>query len=174
MKFLYTHQDIKCLVSTTHGEGFGLPLFHAASNGMPVCVPAFSGHTDFLYMDVTENGKKRKKSFYTKLDYELKQVQPEAVWNGVIQPDSQWAFVKENGARNSLREVYKNYLAKKSEAKKLQQFINSTFTEENQYNAFVDAILTTPGVSLIGDSEEDTFSLLEKRIQEQEENIVEI
>ena len=40
---LYTHPKIKALVSLTHGEGFGLPLFEAAYNGLPVVVTNWSG-----------------------------------------------------------------------------------------------------------------------------------
>ena len=46
---LYTHEKIKCYITTTHGEGFGLPIFEAAYSGMPIVAPAFSRHLDFIY-----------------------------------------------------------------------------------------------------------------------------
>ena len=49
MSALYTHPKIKAIVSTTHGEGFGLPLFEAAYKELPVVAPNWSGHVDFLY-----------------------------------------------------------------------------------------------------------------------------
>ena len=40
MTWLYQHPKIKALASLTHGEGFGLPLFEAAYNGLPIiCIP---------------------------------------------------------------------------------------------------------------------------------------
>ena len=49
MQSLYRNDKVRCLVSTTHGEGFGLPLFEAAYNGLPVIATDWSGHLDFLY-----------------------------------------------------------------------------------------------------------------------------
>ena len=46
---LYVHPQINAIVSTTHGEGFGLPLYEAAYMGMPVLCPGWSGQEDFLY-----------------------------------------------------------------------------------------------------------------------------
>ena len=61
---LYNHEKIKCLVSLAHGEGFGLPLFEAAYNGLPIIAPNWSGHVDFLNHEVTDKkGKIKKKRF---------------------------------------------------------------------------------------------------------------
>jgi glycosyltransferase involved in cell wall biosynthesis len=48
MTGLYRHPKVKCLISTTHGEGFGLPLFEAAYNGLPIVTTNWSGQKDFL------------------------------------------------------------------------------------------------------------------------------
>jgi glycosyltransferase involved in cell wall biosynthesis len=50
LESIYNHPKIKAIVSTTHGEGFGLPLLEAAVNSLPVIATDWSGHTDFLYM----------------------------------------------------------------------------------------------------------------------------
>ena len=47
---LYSHPKIKAVVSSTHGEGFGFPLFEAAYNELPVIATDWSGHLDFLTM----------------------------------------------------------------------------------------------------------------------------
>lgn len=47
MSGLYTHPKINAIVSTSHGEGFGLPLFEAAYHGLPVLATDWSGHLDF-------------------------------------------------------------------------------------------------------------------------------
>ena len=45
---LYTHPKIKAYFTTTHGEGYGLPIFEAAYCGLPVIATDWSGHLDFL------------------------------------------------------------------------------------------------------------------------------
>jgi len=51
MTALYQHDKIKCFATLTHGEGFGLPLFEAAYNGLPIIAPNWSGHVDFLFAE---------------------------------------------------------------------------------------------------------------------------
>ena len=50
MAGIYSHPKIKCLISTTHGEGYGLPLFEAAASGLPIICSGWSGQRDFLYV----------------------------------------------------------------------------------------------------------------------------
>ena len=61
MQGLYQHPKVKATVSLTHGEGFGLPLYEAASNGIPVVATNWSGHLDFLthteIQDISGAGK---------------------------------------------------------------------------------------------------------------------
>lgn len=45
---LYKHPKIKCMVSLTHGEGFGRPLLEASVTGLPIIASKWSGHLDFL------------------------------------------------------------------------------------------------------------------------------
>ena len=60
MHSLYNHDSVKALISLTHGEGFGLPLFEAAYSGLPVVATDWSGHLDFLYKPVKTKGKEKK------------------------------------------------------------------------------------------------------------------
>ena len=53
---LYGHPQIKALITATHGEGFGLPLFEAGYNGLPIIAPAWSGRF-FVY---AKEGQERK------------------------------------------------------------------------------------------------------------------
>ena len=59
MAGLYQHPKIKAYVSTSHGEGFGLPAFEAVCNGLPVISPNWGGVRDFCNVPV--NNKKSKK-----------------------------------------------------------------------------------------------------------------
>lgn len=138
MTGLYQNRKIKCLISTTHGEGYGLPLFEAAYNGLPVVVPGWSGHCDFLYM---KSRSDKRKPMFASVEYELKNVQPQAVWNGVIQADSQWAFPQEASFKRRLREVRTDYTKFKKNAKTLQKYLVENFTEEIKYKEFVESVI---------------------------------
>lgn len=141
MSALYTHPKIKAIVSTAHGEGFGLPLFEAVCNGLPVIAVNWSGQTDFLYAPFRDKkGKTRMKPHFLKIDYEIKPVQQQAVWEGVIQPDSKWAFVKKQSVRENLRNMYKTHSQRKGIANKLQKYVLEKFNEEDIYEQFVNAI----------------------------------
>ncbi len=143
MYALYNHPKIKAFVSTTHGEGFGIPIFEAVVAGKPVAAPYWSGQIDFLKAPKKDKdtGKVRMRSHCVKIDFELKNVQPEAVWNTVIQADSQWCFVKHSSVRAAMRELVKNYAPHVSEAKKLQEYVINNFTDENLQKQFVESVL---------------------------------
>jgi len=110
MKGLYYHPKVKAFVTTTHGEGFGLPIFEASIAGLPVAAPAWSAHVDFLYAPKKEkNGKTKNKPFFTKIDYDMRPVQDAAVWEGVIEKDSQWCWVKQHSVKEAMREIAAEY-----------------------------------------------------------------
>lgn len=133
---LYNHKKIKALVSLAHGEGFGLPLFEAAYNGLPVVAPAWSGHVDFL--NAPEKGK--LKPHYNIVSHQLDKIQPEAVWKGVLEADSQWCYPQKNSYRNALRSVVNDYGAVKKKAKKLQKYVLKNWSPEVIHKQFVDAM----------------------------------
>ena len=137
---LYTHPKIKAIVNFGHGEGFGLPLFEAAQHGLPVIATDWSGQNDFLYAPTTDKkGKTKIKPFFGRVSYDIAPIQQAAHWAGVLVPESQWAYPKETSAKSAMRKCYKDYNRHKSQAKKLQTYINETFTEERQYSEFVKA-----------------------------------
>ena len=138
---LYLHPKIKVLLSLTHGEGYGLPLFEAAYTGLPIISHDWGGQTDFLY--IKEKGKKGKtkaKGLYAKVEYDLKPIQKEAVWEGVLQADSQWAFPRQGNVKMKMREVHKNYHVYTGMAKKLKKHVLKNFTKEIIHNNFIEAI----------------------------------
>ena len=132
MTTLYQHDKIKCMVSLAHGEGFGLPLFEAAYNGLPIVATDWSGQTDFLYAPQTDKkGKTKNKGLFGKVSYDLNPVQKESVWENVIVPDSMWAYPSDNSAKTKMREVYKDYQLALNKAKKLKKYVEEEF-EENR------------------------------------------
>ena len=126
MEWLYTHPKIKAIVSTTHGEGFGLPLLEAAANDLPVLATDWSGHTDFLYMPDGDD----KKRMFGKIDYELKPIDQAHVWQGVLEAGTQWAYPKMVSYKEKLRDCYKDYGRYKSQAKKLAPWIKQNFEQD--------------------------------------------
>ena len=137
MHSLYNHKDVHCLVSLTHGEGFGLPLFEAAYSGLPVLATDWSGHMDFLYKPTkNKKGKESLKAHFARVEYDLSPVPPPAVWDGVIQADSMWAYPKQGSCKMKMREVYKDHGRFVSQAKKLRTWILANFSKEQQYKKF--------------------------------------
>ena len=145
MTSLYQHPNIKCLVSLTHGEGFGLPLFEAAYNGLPVVAPAWSGHLDFLSAP-KKIRKKNKKAVtkiaphFAKVEYDLKPIQPEVVWEGVLCADSSWCYAKPISYKTQIRKIYTQYNRFKNQALRLQETVLKDFKEEDKYNEFIESI----------------------------------
>jgi len=143
MNSVYQHPKVKCLLSATHGEGFGLPIFEAAYNGLPIIAPAWSGHVDFLYMPKKDkNGKIKNKSMFSKVDYNLIPVAEQAVWEGVVQKDSMWCDVKESSFKIKMKDMIDNWERHKKRALDLQEYVLDNFNQEKQYKTFVDSILS--------------------------------
>ena len=139
---LYKHPKIKAYVTTTHGEGFGLPMFEAAYNDLPIVAANWSGYLDFLYAPVKDKKTKKEtmKAHFAKVRYQLKPIEPEAVWDGVLQEDSMWCYPDQGSFKMKIRELYRDYDRYKKQAKKLNKYIRKTFTEEAMYGKFANAV----------------------------------
>ena len=140
---LYNHPKIKALISTTHGEGYGLPIFEAAYNALPVVVTDWSGHLDFLSAPVKnkKSGKIKNKKLFAAVEYEMKQIAKEASWKDIINEDSSWAYPTEFSFKTQIKKVYKNYSLYKSWAKKLKDHINTTHKKEDILDLMKSSIL---------------------------------
>lgn len=138
MTALYTHPKVKALVSLSHGEGFGLPIFEAAYYGLPVITTEWSGPTDFMYCP---NKEGKVKPHFAKVDFTLGPVQQEAIWDGVIEKDTMWAFPVELSAKAAMREVYKNHDRFKGQSKRLMKHLEDNFNESKVYKQFIDILI---------------------------------
>jgi len=137
MAGLYTHPKVKALLSLSHGEGFGLPIFEAAYYGLPVITTEWSGPTDFMYC---ENKDGKVKPHFAKVNYALQPVQSEALWSGVIEKDMMWAFPNPLSAKEQMREVYKNHDRFRGQAKRLATHIEKEFEENKINKIFIDCL----------------------------------
>ena len=141
MTALLRHDKIKCMFSLAHGEGYGLPLFEAVYNGLPVVSTDWGGQLDFLYMPETnKKGKTKNRGMFGKVSYELKPVQKESVWQGVITPDSKWAYPSSQSAKSRMRDVYKDYNLALKKAGKIKEYVLEEFTKEKIYAKMVESV----------------------------------
>ena len=132
MTSLYTHPKIKALVNLSHGEGFGLPMFEAARVGLPIVAVGWSGHLDFLNHE--------DRDYFLNVSHKIMNIQENAVWNGVLEPDSQWAFADQGSYKMGLRMMYTKWEEMKEQAKELQTIIDNKFNEEELYARFCKSI----------------------------------
>ncbi|MHC4736748.1 MAG: glycosyltransferase [Planctomycetota bacterium] len=145
---LYSHSRVKALISLSHGEGYGLPMFEAAYTGLPIVTTNWSGHVDFLNMPEKRRKKGSKKKteavmrpMFADVDYTLGPIQKEAVWDGVLQADSMWCYAEQKSYQTALDDVFKNYEKYKDMAKKLKAYVKKEFEADKQYDAFANAVL---------------------------------
>ena len=129
---LYNNDKIKAMINISHGEGFGLPMFEAARESLPIITVGWSGQIDFLKHD--------GKSYFQEVKYTLANIQKEAVWDNVLQADSQWAFADQGSYKMTLRKTYKNWEETKQTAEDLKLIIDEKFNDDVLYNRFCDFI----------------------------------
>lgn len=162
---LYSHPKIKCLISLSHGEGWGLPLFEASYTGLPIVTTNWSGQCDFINMPEKHRKKGSKKKTETvikpmvgSVEYTLGPVPQEAVWDGVIQADSMWCYPDSENYQSIITDVYNDYKKYKTMANKLKTHVRDKFEADKQYDAFANAV---DSESSTGSSFKNNLDLIE-------------
>ena len=90
-----------------------------------------------------EKGKKdkvKKKGKFLKVDFDVLPVQREAHWEGVIQPNSQWAFAREGSYKMALRKMKNEHHVYQGLSKSLQKWVLETFEESKLNSQFVESL----------------------------------
>ena len=120
MNSLYNHPKVKAHITFTKGEGFGRPLAEASLSEKVIVAPNWSGQVDFLKHSV-------------KLEGQLTNVHPSAVWENVILPESQWFSVNYKHASDAFKYVSdkKNQKQLNILAKRQARFIKENVAMKN-------------------------------------------
>lgn len=139
LAWLYRHPTMKALINLAHGEGWGLPMYEAACNELPLIAIPWSGQMDFI---CRTNKKGKEVPHIIAVDYIVKPVQKSAVWDGVVQHDSMWAFAREKSYKRALREAIDKEKHHRARAKLLAKDIRSRFQPEDLYKEFVSFLVT--------------------------------
>jgi glycosyltransferase involved in cell wall biosynthesis len=132
MTGLYSNPKINALINISHGEGFGLPIYEAAREGLPIIACGWSGQLDILHHD--------NKNYFQEVDFSLRPVQSQAVWEGVIEADSMWAFSDQGSYKMTLRHTLKNKKEVDKQAKELQKLVLKKFSDEVLFESFCSSI----------------------------------
>ena len=146
MTGLYQNEKIKGMINIAHGEGFGLPMFEAAREGLPITTIGWSGQLDFLHHD--------GKDYFNKVDYTMQPIQQEAVWPGVLEKDSMWAFADQGSYKMALRKAFKGYNDMKSKSEELKTLVKDKFSDDKLHKTFIDEVLGFDS-SILDEQEEE-------------------
>ena len=115
---LYMRDDVKCLLSLTRGEGFGLPLLEAAACGLPVMATNWSGHLDFLNM-----GK------FLAIDYRLCEIPNSRIDGRIFVEGMKWADPIESDFKKKIIKFRNKYDIPAQWARDLSIKVKNTFSE---------------------------------------------
>jgi|TARA_R110000824_G_scaffold56467_3_gene154590 glycosyltransferase involved in cell wall biosynthesis len=117
MNELYNHPKIKCMISFTHGEGFGRPMLEASMVDLPVICSAWSGPMDFLTKEES-----------ILVDGKVQQIPDSAVWENILIKESGWFVIDDHQAFSALKYATENVNMIKDKAKQLGKKNRSKFT----------------------------------------------
>jgi len=115
---LYRREDIKCMVSLTRGEGYGLPLLEASASGLPIMVTNWSGHLDFM-----------NKGKFIPIDFKMKEIHKSRIDNRIFLEGMQWAEPSEADFKEKILKFRKKPDIPKKWSADLSEKIKSTLSQ---------------------------------------------
>ena len=78
---------------------------------------------------------------FERISFQLKPIQQEAVWDGVLTQESMWAYPREHSAKQQMRQCYANIEKSKKVSKKLATRLKKEFKKEDMYAKMVAALI---------------------------------
>ena len=78
---------------------------------------------------------------FTKVKYTLGPIQQEAVWNTVLNAETEWCYPDEKSFKKALRSVKNAYRSKKKVAEDLQKSLKQKLNHEKMLEYVVDQVL---------------------------------
>ena len=117
MNSLYREDSVKCLVSATRGEGFGLPMLEASIAGLPVLATNWSAHTEFLNLEK-----------WPKFEYDLLPVHESRVDNNIFMQGALWAEPRAASVKKVMRKFYKSHTTPTNWAKSLSEKLREDYS----------------------------------------------
>tara|TARA_R110002060_G_scaffold4617_6_gene7234 strand:- start:2181 stop:3347 length:1167 start_codon:yes stop_codon:yes gene_type:complete len=127
---LYSIDSLKCLVSLTRGEGFGLPLLEASAAKIPVIATNWSGHLDFLNL-----GK------FIPVNYDLVNIPESRVDGRIFLKGFRWAEPIEDDFKKKVTKFRNNYEKPEQWASDLSSKLKETFSQRAisvKYDVLID------------------------------------
>ena len=156
MASLYNKDYIDCYLTATHGEGFGIPVFNAACNAIPVIATNWSGHLDFLRAPVVNRtGKSKIKSHFLKTSFDIKKVQPRHVMPGLINENCEWAYPREESFKKNMRFALRNKQSLLKDSENLAQHLAENFSISQVREKYVSFLSKNLSLSNYEDVETD-------------------
>lgn len=113
---LYSHPQVKCFLSLTRGEGFGLPILEASASGLPVMTTNWSAQLDFLSL-----GK------FIPITYKLIDIPESKVDNRIFISGMKWADPSEEDFKKKLVKFRKKSVIPSQWAEDLSKKIRESF-----------------------------------------------
>jgi glycosyltransferase involved in cell wall biosynthesis len=128
---LYSSQKVKCMLSGTRGEGWGLPFVEASSCGLPIISTNYSSYLEFLEEDLLG------------VDYDLVDIKLDDEMFTDSDSSPKWAEFRGESMLEELNKLANNYDFYKEIAVKRSKIIKQKYSIEsimNTYKLFFEKI----------------------------------
>lgn len=129
MGALYAHPRVRCYVSLTRGEGFGLPTLEAAACAVPVIATEWSAHVEYL-----NSGK------WTRIARTLVNVPKSRIDGSIFIEGARWAEPDANSFKQKIAKMRESYRVPKDWAIDLAARLRTTHSEHAVEDAWSAAL----------------------------------
>ena len=89
-------------------------------------------------MDILHHNER---NYFNSVEYTLRPIQEQAVWEGVLDKDSMWAYADQGSYKMTLRYTLKNMDKAREQSMELKKLVLEKFSNTNLYSRFVDSIV---------------------------------